>query len=147
MINLKAVNEAAYQRHTVGCLVLSNDHKLVLQLRDDKAPTFPGHLATFGGGIEKGETPLQAIMRELNEELGAEVAANDLTMLGVVTEPETNHHDLIYLYFWHDAANTISGCYEGEAKYFANFNAAKKYPNVMNDVIWAIEQSKKRGLL
>ena len=54
----------------MSALLLTADHKLVIQLRDDKPGLpFPAHWATLGGAIEPGETPDQAIERELNEEI------------------------------------------------------------------------------
>lgn len=44
-----------------------------LQLRDEGAPTHPGCLGFFGGGIEGEETPLEAVMRETKEELAIDV--------------------------------------------------------------------------
>jgi 8-oxo-dGTP diphosphatase len=99
----------------VSCLVLNKDGKIVLQLRDNDCPTFPGRLATFGGGIEQGESPMQALVRELKEELGAGVKIRNVIYLGTLTEAETNHSDLIYLYYWHDKLGSITGCYEGKA--------------------------------
>ena len=44
--------------------------KLVIQLRDDKPGLlFSSHWATLGGGIEAGETPDEAMRRELGEEI------------------------------------------------------------------------------
>ncbi len=45
--------------------------KYVLQLRDD-IPTIsaPGEWSFFGGMIEKGESPIEGIKREIFEELG-----------------------------------------------------------------------------
>jgi len=54
----------------VSALLIDQQGKLVIQLRDDKPGLlFPVHWATLGGGIEKGETPDQAMMRELEEEI------------------------------------------------------------------------------
>ncbi len=55
--------------------VLIVDGNYILQLRDNK-PTIavPGQWSLFGGKIEVGETPLQAIKREVYEELSIEPA-------------------------------------------------------------------------
>lgn len=47
------------------------DSKVLLQLRDIKEGiAFPGHWGFFGGSIDKGETPEDASVRELFEEIG-----------------------------------------------------------------------------
>ena len=57
-------------RECVSALLTDEQGRLVIQLRDDKPGLlFPGHWATLGGGIEKGETPEQAMKRELEEEI------------------------------------------------------------------------------
>lgn len=52
-------------------LVFDRDGKFVFYLRDDK-PTipFPNHWDLFGGHLEPGETPHDALLRELREEIG-----------------------------------------------------------------------------
>lgn len=51
--------------------ILEQEGQYLLQLRDD-IPTilFPGHWALFGGHLEPGETPLEAVKREIWEEIG-----------------------------------------------------------------------------
>ncbi len=57
-------------RHCVSALLADHDGKLVIQLRDDKPGlVFPAHWATLGGAIEAGETPDEAMRRELAEEI------------------------------------------------------------------------------
>ena len=47
-----------------------NDHFL-MQLRDDiPGIAFPGHWGFFGGHLDPGETPAEAVRRELLEEIG-----------------------------------------------------------------------------
>ncbi len=50
-------------------ILYNKDKKVLLQHRSDDAPTSPGKWCLFGGGIEKGENPLEAIKREGMEEL------------------------------------------------------------------------------
>jgi 8-oxo-dGTP pyrophosphatase MutT (NUDIX family) len=68
--------------------------------------TYPDYLCEFGGQIEQGEQPIQAIIRELKEELGALVQENELVSLGALTEAMSGHTELVYVYFWHDALGT-----------------------------------------
>ena len=57
-------------RDCVSALLTDEQGKLVIQLRDDKPGLlFPAHWATLGGAIEKGETPDEAMRRELQEEI------------------------------------------------------------------------------
>ena len=63
-------------RHSVRALILDDDdHALLLRFRWDE----PGGVAEFwalpGGGIEPGESPLQALQREMLEEIGLHVDA------------------------------------------------------------------------
>ncbi|MFT4311111.1 MAG: NUDIX domain-containing protein [Candidatus Woesearchaeota archaeon] len=44
-------------------LILYKKDKILLQLRDNNAPTAKNEWAFFGGGIEKGESPKEAIIR------------------------------------------------------------------------------------
>jgi 8-oxo-dGTP diphosphatase len=55
---------------TVSALPVTPDGRLVLQLRDDSPSLlYPNCWATLGGRIEDGETPDQALARELTEEI------------------------------------------------------------------------------
>ena len=55
---------------TVSALLRNSEGKVISQLRDDKPGLmFPGHWSTLGGRIEDGETPDEAVKRELIEEI------------------------------------------------------------------------------
>lgn len=59
--------------------ILTVGDRYLLQLRDRKHGIFfPDHWGCFGGGTEPGEGIEQALVRELNEELMLELAADQI---------------------------------------------------------------------
>jgi 8-oxo-dGTP pyrophosphatase MutT (NUDIX family) len=61
-------NEILY--HGVSAIPVNAQGKILLQQRDDRPDLlFPGFWTTFGGAIEEGETPEEAMRRELLEEI------------------------------------------------------------------------------
>jgi 8-oxo-dGTP diphosphatase len=146
-IDLTNIDIGIFPARFVGCVILTQDEKIILQQRGNDWHNFPGYLATFGGKIESGESPIQALVRELNEELGAKVIPADAIHLGVITEASTGHSELIYTYFWRDDRGSITGCYEGEAVYYNNCVEALKHPKIMDDVRWILNKCQKLTLL
>ena len=75
----------------VAALIVLEDGRYVMQLRDDIPDIFyPDHWGCFGGAVDAGENPVEALRRELLEELDFEVVNAkefirfdfDLTKLG-----------------------------------------------------------------
>lgn len=61
--------------HAVAALLRLADGRYVMQLRDTNPAIFyPDHWGCFGGAVESGERPEQAIVRELGEELNLKVS-------------------------------------------------------------------------
>jgi 8-oxo-dGTP diphosphatase len=58
------------QRRVVAAILHNDKREVLLQLRDDK-PTipYPNHWTFFGGAVEIGEAPDDAVHREMMEEL------------------------------------------------------------------------------
>ncbi len=58
------------RRQVVSAILINAEGKILLQLRDDRPDIKnPNCWTTFGGGVEDGETPDEAIHRELLEEI------------------------------------------------------------------------------
>ena len=57
------------KRH-VGAVLVTDDGKYLMQLRDDRTDVdLGGHWGLFGGAVESGEEFEEALLRELKEEL------------------------------------------------------------------------------
>ena len=136
----------SYGRQFAGCLIKTHDGRLLLQQRGDNWDRFPGMLATFGGQVDAGETPLQGMVRELGEELGAEIEDSEILFLGAFTKVGLDDA-LIHAYWWHDRAGSISGCYEGDPAFFDGAVEIFSKDNITPDVYWIVNQCLELGLL
>jgi mutator protein MutT len=58
------------KRDVAVAILYDKQKRVLLQHRADDAARLPGYWAFFGGGIEAGESPEQAVYREIVEELG-----------------------------------------------------------------------------
>lgn len=69
-------------RPQCGLILENSQGKILLQLRENKSSIpYPNCWGTFGGQIEKGETPEEAIKREIKEELDYDL--KDPVLFGV----------------------------------------------------------------
>jgi 8-oxo-dGTP diphosphatase len=65
-----------------GAMIENKEGKFLFQLRDNKPEIYaPGTWGIFGGGIEVEETPKEAALRELKEELDLNVREKDLEFI------------------------------------------------------------------
>jgi len=64
-------------------IITNKRNEVLLQHRDGNAPTNPNKWGLWGGGIEKGESPEVALVRELKEELDIDVGVDQLEFLRV----------------------------------------------------------------
>lgn len=78
-----------YDWHKAGG-VLIKDRKVLAGRNKDKI-----FFLTPGGGVEKGETPKQALVRELIEEVQITVNEDDLEEFGIFYAPSAGHEESI----------------------------------------------------
>lgn len=80
-------------------IIVNSDNKILMMLRDD-IPTIPSPntWSLIGGSAESGETPLETVTREINEEVGLTITSNRLHFL--FKAPSTQAPELlIYLFY------------------------------------------------
>lgn len=128
-----------------GAVILTHDHRILLQRRTLDAPSAAGQLSLFGGGQDHDETLIATLRRELYEELGAQV--HDATLLASVHYTRGETHKLLSLFFWHDENGSITGCYEGYPEYYDSVVEALQADKLEDKARWALEECRARGLL
>ncbi len=88
------------QRHVNNAVlvpyVAHTQHILVQDRRGHRPPPW----GYFGGGIEPGETPLNAVLREAWEELGVHLPPHELHSQGCLTGSVDDFSFSIHVYTW-----------------------------------------------
>lgn len=72
-----------------GAILKNREGKILFQLRDGNGKN-PNKWGIFGGGINKNETPLNALIREIKEELGIQISK--LEIIKEYTLPLIDYH-------------------------------------------------------
>lgn len=75
------------KRYSLG-FVLSQDGQSVALVQKNRPPMLAGLFNGIGGHIEEGETPLQACVREVEEEANLMVVEENWTACGMITDGE-----------------------------------------------------------
>jgi 8-oxo-dGTP diphosphatase len=96
-------------------LLFDRRDQLLIYLRDDNPEIpFPNHWDFFGGHVENGETPQEALVREVKEELGIELKHWSFFRQYVCTEGDA-YPNVKYVYWARvDAAPEELTLYEGQ---------------------------------
>lgn len=129
------------------CLIINGQGKLFLQKRPDNWNSAAGKITLFGGHVESEETPYQGMVREIHEETGAKIEEGEAVFVGAITEAETNHTEIVHLYFWEDKESRITGCYEADYVEFENAEAALNSPELMDYAAWTLKKCMALGLI
>jgi 8-oxo-dGTP diphosphatase len=94
-----------------ACALLDQEGRVLLAKRPEGRP-LAGLWEFPGGKIEAGEEPEAALIRELREELGIEVARQDLTPLTFASHAYPDFHLLMPVYLcrhWRGAVTAHEG--------------------------------------
>ena len=71
-------------RHVASVAIINADNQVLAQDRKTISK-YGEEWSFFGGGIDEGETPLEAAVRELREELHLEIDETELHFIGTFT--------------------------------------------------------------
>jgi 8-oxo-dGTP diphosphatase len=82
----------------VALAFLTNRDKILLYRRDAKPKCYPRVWAMLGGQVEPGETPEQGLLRELQEEIGAQPTTLSFVRTIDVIGHENCEDHVIYLF-------------------------------------------------
>ncbi len=116
-------------RPQCGLIIENAEREILLQLRDNKPGLeYPNCWGTFGGQIEEGETPQEALVREIKEELGYHVESPEL-----YRSYSFDGYD-IYMFSMIDKKITLNDfdVREGQRAGFFSRKAAAKIPCAFN---------------
>jgi ADP-ribose pyrophosphatase YjhB (NUDIX family) len=88
---------------TVGALFIAEDGKILLGLRAPSKKVWPSHWDSIGGRVEFGERLDEALVREVQEEVG--VTPTEFRLIAIVRErqPEIYGEALHHVY-------AVTGC-------------------------------------
>lgn len=95
-------------------LIPHKNGKILLQDRTGHKPPPWGF---FGGSIEPGETPMQALIRETFEELTVNISENDVSLLAKYDHEESDR--TMYVYLW--------GVVDEDSEFVVNEGKAMQY--------------------
>ena len=121
-------------------LPLNSQNELFIQDRRGHKPPDWGY---FGGSIEAGETPLEAVIRETQEELCLGLKETDLTYLGESITDWNGTTIIRYLYLYRTEQKTFD-VREGKGGYWLPFDEIRERiddKDRFDEVIEKIKQS------
>ncbi len=124
-------------------LLFDRNHQLLIYLRDNKPEiSFPNHWDLFGGHVEAGETPEQALVRELKEELNIHIDKYSLYKTFESPNEARPNTKFVFLVHIPEAANELT-LYEGQ--YLKGIDLSERadytFANILGQILDEYAQS------
>lgn len=117
-------------------------NKFLLLLRTANAPRDPDCWSYFGGTIEDGEGPIQALARELYEELQFKYSNSHLSYLSTVTKPWGGQATQYLVIIKAQDHSLVLG--EGRAMDWLRYDVAVSLPNLTFELTHAFSMFTSR---
>jgi 8-oxo-dGTP pyrophosphatase MutT (NUDIX family) len=127
----------------VGLIVVENRSLLLAYSKNKGAWYLPG------GKVDAGETPLQAMQREIKEELNMDLTADSLQWYYHITAPAFGEKDLLMRQdcFLHQLRQTPQPSAEIGAVRFFTRETYSREPHQVRGVLLAFEKLQQDGLV
>lgn len=94
----KIIHENELWHREVAVWVMNNKKELLLQRRSPKKEVGANKLSITAGHIDVGESPVEAALREVREEIGLKLISSDLNFIGIYRNVQKNNHCFSYTY-------------------------------------------------
>ena len=107
-------------RRFVGIILINAEAKVLLQLRCEDERLYPNRWTLPGGKVEEGESPEQAIVREVKEELGLDLHDYNLFKTIIENAPDELIERHIY---WGNISKRVENLELGEGSALKYFSA------------------------
>lgn len=83
----------------IACWIINEKNEILIQRRSPLKKQYPNMLSITAGHIDLNETPINATLREIEEELGIKnVKANELISIGIFKAKNINNYHFKYVY-------------------------------------------------
>ena len=110
--------------HASAVVLVDRDNRVLIQKRAADNQLMPNYWEFPGGKMEENETPEQAIVREVKEELGVDLGCR--APLSFISSDRDDHHIIVYLFISRDT-NGIPHGKEGQEIKWVRVNELNNY--------------------